>query len=174
MPWKRAAATDHIVRRRGNDQADSHDFWELDGDCGANMRMAFVIQNFEVLEAIVENTIRAPLYRESRQRQRRALQLFARLVQMIEIQVAVATAPDEIADIQICLLGEHMSEQRVGRDVERYAEEGIRTALVQLAGELAVSNVKLKHAMTGGQRHVRHISDIPCGNQQSSRIRTLA
>ena len=60
-----------------------------------------------------------------------------------------------------------MSEQSIRRNIEGNTQEDIRAALVQLAGELAVSNVELKHAMTGRQRHVRHLGDIPGGYQQS-------
>ena len=66
MPWQSAVATNHIVRRGGNDEADFHDSLELNGNRGTNMRMTFVIQDFEVLVAIFENAIGAAFDRESR------------------------------------------------------------------------------------------------------------
>ena len=68
---------------------------------------------------------------------------------MIEIEVAVAAGPDELARLEVALLREHVGEQRVARDVERHAEEHIRAALVELAGQAAVGHVELKEGMAG-------------------------
>ena len=58
-----------------------------------------------------------------RQRQRRARELLIRLLQVIQVQVAVAAGPDELAQFKIALLREHVRQQRVGGDVERHAQE---------------------------------------------------
>ena len=45
----------------------------------------------------------------------RARQLLVRLRQMIQVQVAVAAGPDELARLKIALLRDHVREQRVAR-----------------------------------------------------------
>ena len=57
------------------------------------------------------------------------------LLQMIEVQMAVAARPDELSDLKIALLREHVREQSVGGDIEGHAEQRIGAALVQLAGK---------------------------------------
>ena len=47
-----------------------------------------------------------------------------------------------------------MRQQRVGRDVERHAEEDVGRALVELAGEPAVRDVELEQAVARRQRHL--------------------
>src|SRR5690349_7967272 len=95
------------------------------GDRRLDARMRLVIQELEVFELVLEDRRRLAFDREPRRRQRRALQLFVGLVEMIEIQVAVAAGPDEVAGGELALLSEHVREQRIGRDVERHAEEHV-------------------------------------------------
>ena len=52
---------------------------------------------------------------------------------MIVVHMAVSAGPHELTGFQIGLLRDHHGEQRIGRDIERYAEEHIATALIQLA-----------------------------------------
>ncbi len=68
---------------------------------------------------------------------RRARKLQARLLEMVEIEVRVAEGVDELAGLQPGHLRHHHGEQRVGRDVERHAEENVGRALVELAGQPA-------------------------------------
>ena len=70
---------------------------------------------------------------DPRQRSTFARQLFPRLVEMILVKVQIAKGVDEIARRKIDNLRDHHREQRVGRDVERHAEEQIAAALVELA-----------------------------------------
>jgi hypothetical protein len=55
---------------------------------------------------------------------------------MVAVDMAVAAGPDEVADVEVALLREHVREQGVARDVERHAEEDVGAALVELAAEL--------------------------------------
>jgi predicted Zn-dependent protease len=45
------------------------------------------------------------------------------------------------------VLGHHHGEQCIARDVEGHAEEGVRTALVELAAEFALGHVELEQAV---------------------------
>ena len=49
--------------------------------------------------------------------------------------------------LQVAHLGDHHGEDRVGGNVKRHSKENIRTALVQLAGEFSVCDIKLEKGM---------------------------
>ena len=51
-------------------------------------------------------------------------------------------------------LRHHHGEQGIGGDVERYAEEDISRALVELAREFSVRHIKLEKGVTGRQGHL--------------------
>ena len=55
---------------------------------------------------------------------------------MISVEVQIAEAVHEVADVQVALLRDHVGEQGVAGDVEGHSQKQIGTALVQLAGEL--------------------------------------
>src|SRR6266404_5476103 len=97
--------------------------------------MILVVHELEVLVLIRENARRPAADHQLRQRERRTRELQVRLLEMIQVQVAVPAGPDELAGLEIALLREQVCEQRVAGDVERYAEKHIRAALVELAGQ---------------------------------------
>src|SRR5438046_6928427 len=94
--------------------------------------MVLVIHELEVLVLVGENARRAAADHQLRQRERRARELQVRLLEMIQVQVAVAAGPDELAGLEIALLREQVREQRVAGDVERYAEKHVRAGMVTL------------------------------------------
>lgn len=88
--------------------------------------------------------------------------------------------PDEIAYIQVTLLGQHVREQCVARNVEGYAEENICTALVQLAGELGFAtrflrrcHIELKEGVTGHECHLIEVSHIPGTDNDATAVRIV-
>ena len=87
---------------------------------------------------------------------------------MVRIDVAVAAGPDKVTDAEAGLLGHHMREQRVGRNIERHTEENIGAALVELAGQLAVSYIELKERVAGRQLHARNVGHIPGRHDQTA------
>src|SRR6516162_8417406 len=91
----------------------------------ADRRMMLVVHEREVLVAVLEDTRRAALDYQSGQRQRRARELQVGLREVVEVEVTIATGPDELPWDEIALLCEQVREQPVARDVERYAEEHI-------------------------------------------------
>ena len=87
--------------------------------------------------------------------------------------MSVATGPDEIADLQIALLRHHMHQQRVAGDVERQAEEYVAGALIQLAGELAVSDVELEKGVARRQGHFIQLADVPRRDDDPAGVRVV-
>ena len=83
------------------------------------------------------------------------------LLQVIEVEVAVAAAPDELARLKPGLLREHMGEERIGRDVEGHAQKYVSAALIELQVEFAAEDADLPHRMAGGQRHGVEFGDVP-------------
>src|SRR5688572_20933482 len=110
--------------------------------------MRLIIQDLEVLVPILEERRRAPADQELRGRERRALQLLVGLLEMIQVQVNVAPGPDELPGCKIALLGEHVRQQRVRSDVERYAQKDIGAALIELTRKPAVVHPELEQGMT--------------------------
>ena len=120
---------------------------------------------------VLEQARRAPPDVQPRRRKWRARELQIGLLQMIQIQVAVAAGPDELAGGEVALLRDHAGQQRVGGDVERHAEEHIGAALVELAGQPAGSDVELKQRVAGRERHLLELADVPGAHQHAARIR---
>src|SRR5262245_1392703 len=99
--------------------------------------MMLVADDPEVLEGVVEDRRGPTVQRQRRKRERVARELRLHLLAVVVVDVAVAARPDEVADLEVALLREHVREQGVARDVERNAEEDVRAALIQLAAEAA-------------------------------------
>ncbi|MNC04864.1 hypothetical protein D3C75_523140 [compost metagenome] len=85
----------------------------------------------------------------------------------------IATGPDEVAHGQIALLGHHVGQQGVARDVERQTEEDVAAALIELAGELAVRHIELEEGVTRGERHLVQLTHVPGGDYDAARIRVV-
>ncbi len=83
----------------------------------------------------------------------------------------VAQAVHEIARLQARHLRDHHRQQRIGGDVERYAQENVRRALIELTGQSAARDIELEQAMARRQRHLVDIGRIPGRDDQPPRIR---
>jgi hypothetical protein len=90
---------------------------------------------------------------------------------VVVVDVDVAAGPDEFAGLESGLLRQHAGQQRVGGDVERNAQEHVRGALVQLAGELAVRDVELEERVAGRQCHVLELAHVPGRDDVPARVR---
>src|SRR5689334_22938431 len=113
----------------------------------ADRCMVLVVAELEVLVAVVEDARRPAADAQCWCGQRSALQLQLRLLEMIEVQVTIATGPDELAGNEVALLREQVREQRVAGDVERYPEKNVGAALVHLARQAPGGHVQLKERM---------------------------
>jgi hypothetical protein len=101
-------------------------------------------------------------------------ELLVDLVEVVEVQVAVAAGPDEVADAEVALLREHVRQQRVARDVERHAEEKIGAALVELAGKSSAGDVELEERVARRQLHARDLADVPRRTRSAAASRGCA
>ncbi len=124
----------------------------------------------DVLHAVLENRGRF-VEAEGGERIRLTRELFADLIYVVEVNVAVAASPHELTHAQTHLLSHHVGEECVGGDVEGDAEKHVRAALVELAGELSVRDVELKECVAGLERHLVKLGHVPGGDDDAPRIR---
>ena len=75
---------------------------------------------------------------EARQRPWRPAQLLFRLLEVVGVEMRVPERMDELARLEPGDLRHHLGQQRIGRDVERHAEEDVAAALVELAAQPAL------------------------------------
>src|SRR5688572_6978411 len=87
----------------------------------SNMRMALITGDFEILvPKIVDFPDVAP-DDQPRRFQRLALELLARLLDVIEIEVSIAESVDEFARLVTRHMRNNIGEERIGCDVEGHA-----------------------------------------------------
>ena len=134
-------------------------------------RVRVVADHLEVLDRVVEDALRLARDLQLRQRPRLSRQLQLDLLEVVRVDVHVTTRPDELADLQIALLCDHVDEQRVAGDVEGHAQEHVTASLVQLAGQLAVGHVELEERVTGRQQHLVDLGGVPGRDDEASRVR---
>ena len=94
-------------------------------------------------------------------------ELFFHLFDVIVVDVAVTTRPDELPNLKTSLLCEHVGKQRVGGDVKRYTQEHVSGTLVDLDGKFPVCDIELEHGVAGHKSHVVKVCDVPRGNNVS-------
>src|SRR6188472_4260038 len=122
------------------------------------MSVRLIAGQHEILEAESADIVDVPPDDgEPRQWQWGASELLVGLVEVIEIEMGIAQRVDERAGLQPGDMGDHVGQERIGGDVEGNTEEDIARALVELAGEPAIRDIKLEQAMAGGQRHAADI-----------------
>ena len=138
--------------------------------------MVAVVVDDEVLVLVVEDRRRPARELEHRVGEGRARQLQLDLLGVVAVDVAIAAGPDEIADVEVALLRQHVRQQRIARDVERHAEEDVGAALVELAAEPGAAgrgggrDVELEEGMARQQRHLRQVGDVPGADDDPARI----
>src|SRR5262245_15715179 len=106
-----------------NRLADSH------RDLCLDVRVRIVAFEREILVAEGEEIGRSWIEPHSRQRSRWPRKLQPRLLHMVEIKVRVSERVHELAGLEFGYMRHHQRQQRVGGDVERYAEEGVGRTL---------------------------------------------
>src|SRR5690349_12826563 len=111
-----------------------------------------VVDELEVPEVVIEDARRSAPEPEMRQRVRGARQLQVGLLEVIDVQVAIAARPDELPGLEVALLREHVGEERVAGDVEGDAEKEVAASLVHLQRQPAGGDVQLEQQMTGRKR----------------------
>ena len=94
--------------------------------------MRVIIHQLKVFVLEVEDVLHVGINLHLGQWTRLAGELQIHLFQMIEVQVRVADGVNEVAGLQARHLSHHHQQERIRGNVERHAQEGIRTALVHL------------------------------------------
>src|SRR5690349_3647539 len=136
--------------------------------------MMLVIHDLKILELVLEHGWRAAREQQLRQRERNARELLVDLFEMVRIEMAVAARPDELAHVEITLLRDHVSEQRIRGDIERDAEENVRAALVELTTQAFVRHIELEEGMAGHELHLVELAHVPGTHDDASGIRIRA
>ena len=98
------------------------------------MRLRCIVGDFEIFIGEIINAVRPAMNHQLRQRAGRPCQLFARLVEMIGIEMRIAKCMHEFTVLQIGNSRNHLRQQRIGGDIEGHTEEYVRAALIELAG----------------------------------------
>ena len=137
------------------------------------MRPGVVAFDHEVFELVVEDGGGLATDHKLRVRARRAGKLQLDLLEVVLVDVTVAARPDEVTHLEIALLRHHVREQRIAGDVKWHAQEDVATALIELAGELAVCHVELKEAVARRQSHLVDFGRVPCDNQVTAAVGVL-
>src|ERR1035437_8357222 len=88
----------------------------LDRDGGLDGRVALVTLHLEVFKLIVKNTSRLAFDDKRWIGKWRATELQRHLLGVVAVDVAITAGPDEIAHLQIALLGHHVRQQGVAGD----------------------------------------------------------
>ena len=89
---------------------------------------------------------------------------------MVVVDVAVPARPDEFPWREVTLLRHHAGQKCVTRDVKGNAQKNVAASLIELAGEFAVSHIKLKETVTRRQRHFVDVCDIPGAHNDASAV----
>ena len=109
---------------------------------------------------------------------RRPAQLLGHLVEMVGVDVTVATRPNEVAHFQPTARRHDVCQQRVAGDIERHAKEHVGTSLGNHARQpsdavAVLGHVELEHHVTGWQGHLVDFCDVPGRHDQATGVRCL-
>ena len=132
-----------------------------------DVRMRLIALECKVFVDEAEKVGDGGIEMDDRQFARNAGQLFACLIDVVQIEMGIAEGMHEITGLQARGLSYHHGEQGVRRDIERDAEENIGRALVELArqptpaGPPRATDMKLEQAVTGRQGHFVQFANIP-------------
>jgi len=136
----------------------------LHRDGGFDRWMRGVADQFEIFEAEITHLFDRGIEFHPGQGSTISSELFARLLEVILVEMQIAEGVNEIARPKIDNLRHHHGEERIRRDVEWDAEKQIGAALVKLATQLVVLHVKLEQNMTRWQGHSVDLCRIPCAH----------
>src|SRR5207253_10042953 len=100
------------------------------GNRRRDMRVRVVIFDDEIVGLVAEKTLAAVLDHQLRQRTRLASELQSRLLEVVRVEMAIATRPDESPRRETALARQHVRQKRVRGDVERHAEEQVGAARI--------------------------------------------
>ena len=134
------------------------------------MWMGIVTDEFEVLILEIEERLDIRIDLHLRQGTGFTGELEASLFDVVQVEVGVTRGVDEITGFVARHLCHHHQEQGIGGDVEGYAEEGVCRPLVELERETVTGHIELEDGVTGGERHLIHLSHVPGGDDHTSGV----
>lgn len=108
-----------------------------------------------------------------RQVSRFPFQLQFHLFEVVRVDVCVSKSVYEVSGFQSRHLCHHHEQQGVGCDVEGDSEEAVCAPLVELQAQSSVSHIELEEGVTGWQVHVFQVCDVPCVDDDASRVRII-
>lgn len=79
--------------------------------------MDAVARELEIIESVLVTSEQMSAKGEDRRRKRPPSELLVNLLQVVQVNVAVARGPDEVADIKCAVIGDQVGEKRVAREV---------------------------------------------------------
>jgi len=139
--------------------------------------VALVVQHLEVFKLVVEDGRWFAFDVQSRVSEWFAAQLQRDLLVVVAVDVTVATRPNEVAHIQVALLGHHVGEQGIAGDVEGHTQEYVGTALVQLTAELGFfarvlcrRDIELEERVAGHERHLVEFGHVPSAHNHAAAV----
>ena len=139
--------------------------------------MTDVVEDFKVFILIVKNTGGPAFDLERWIGVGRSGELELNLLKVVGVDVTVSPSPNEFTHIEVTLLGDHVREKRVARDVKRHPQKDVGAALIELAtqttfaaGRGAGCDIKLKKSMTRHERHLGQIGHVPSAHDHASRV----
>merc|ERR550519_360284 len=90
-----------------------------------------------------------------------SLELSFERLHVVEINMGVPESVDKVSGSEITDVSDHHGEEGVAGDVEGNPQAQVCRPLVELAGQLPVSNIELDQAVTGRQGHLVQVRGVP-------------
>lgn len=146
----------------------------LDGHFHLNRCVRFVAHHFKVIKRKVVDALHLAPEAQLGKRLGRALQLLAQRFDVVQVDVRIAQCVHKVARLQTGNVRNHVRQQRVAGDIERYAQAHVCAALVQLARQLSVGHVELDETVARWQRHFGNVHRIPGAHDHASIVRVAA
>ena len=133
--------------------------------------MRIITAEREVLVTKSANVAHRGIESHLRQGSGLAGQLLLRLIEVIRIEVQVTKGMDEITGDESADLRHHLGKKGVAGDVEWDTEKNVRAALIELAAQPSLLDVKLKERVTRRQCHLVELPNVPGADDVTPAIR---
>jgi hypothetical protein len=123
------------------------------------MRVGVVLFEGEVFKSEGKDILYFGVEDQSRKGAGLSAELKLDLLHMIIVNMRIPESMYKLPGLQITNLSNHQRQQGIGSYIERDSQENIRRALIELAGQFSLSDIKLEKRMTGweGRLPIGHI-----------------
>ena len=148
-----------------------HIRWSLDCQVHFQAGMALVVAELQMLELNLVDLAASVRNCQCRKSKQLARELLLQLRYVVGVDMAVADGVHELAGFQVAAVSNQPGQQCVAGDVERHAQTHVGRALVQVARQLVVANIKLDQHVARRQRHQVEVRWVPCGHDDAAAVR---